>query len=191
MKMTSVEKHFVNSRARKVAVANNVMELLGRIAVAAGGRLLDVGCGVGSAAGAIAERGDLHVVGVDVDPAQIAAARASATRPNLEFRVMDATKLEFADESFDVVTSSMATHHIPRWEQAVAEMIRVLRPGGYLVYIDLVFPRWLARAGWMLRPLMALPTAVTVDELAKRNSLVEYYRRQKGMQLNVIYRRSN
>lgn len=189
MKMTSVEKHFVNGDARRRAVANEMMELLEQAEVAAGWRLLDVGCGVGSAAHAIAERWNLDVVGVDVDPAQIAAAQVDATHTNLQFQVMDATALTFEDATFDIVTSSMATHHIAHWELAVSEMIRVLKPGGYLVYSDLVFPRWLARAGRILRPLMALPTTTAIAELASENGMTEYYARRQAMRLNVIYRR--
>lgn len=70
------------------------------IPVVRGWRLLDVGCGVGSAACAIAQRGDLEVVGVDIDPAQIAAAKATMSRSNLQFLAMDATALKFGDAVF-------------------------------------------------------------------------------------------
>lgn len=190
MKMTSVEKRFVNGDARRVAVASEMMELLEQAEITRGSRLLDVGCGVGSAAHAIAERWNLDVIGVDVDPAQITSAQAYASHTNLQFQVMDATALAFEDATFDIVTSSMATHHIPQWECAVSEMIRVLKPGGYLVYTDFVFPRWLARAGRLLRPLMALPSATTIAELAGANGMTEFYARRQAMRLRVIYRRS-
>jgi ubiquinone/menaquinone biosynthesis C-methylase UbiE len=143
MKMTAIEKRFVNAAARKQAVAREVTALTRRFEIAQGARVLDVGCGVGSATRALAERGDIEVVGVDVDPAQIAAAQADGPRENLRFLVMDATALDFPDGQFDVVVTSMATHHIPHWQRAVAEMARVTRPGGHLVYIDFMF-----RTGW-------------------------------------------
>ena len=61
--------------------------------------------------------------------------------------VMDATRLQFDDAQFDVVASSMVTHHLPHWETAFSEMIRVLRPGGYLLYTDFMLPSWLAAIG--------------------------------------------
>jgi SAM-dependent methyltransferase len=189
MKMTSIEKHFVNGPARTRAVAREVSELLERIPVVPGSRLLDVGCGVGSAACAIAERGDLEVVGVDVDQAQIAAAQAAATRPNLRFLAMDATALTFRDAEFDIVASSMATHHIQRWERALSEMARVLRPGGYLIYIDLTFPDWLSRGGRLLGPLMSFPSIRRVESFAGRMRLAKIHQHRRGMQLHAIYRK--
>lgn len=53
----------------------------------------------------------------------------------------------FDDESFDIVATFKTLHHVPQWEAAVAEMVRVLKPGGRLVYADLVVPRWLAVVG--------------------------------------------
>ena len=102
-----------------------------RIDVTAAQRYLDVGCGVGAAACEIAAKYGLDVTGIDVDPGQIAAARAA--HPHLRFMVMDATKLQFHDAAFDIVATSMTTHHMPGWERAFSEMIRVLRPGGYLI----------------------------------------------------------
>jgi ubiquinone/menaquinone biosynthesis C-methylase UbiE len=60
---------------------------------------------------------------------------------------MDATRLRFHDAEFHIVASSVATHHIPGWERAFSEMVRVLRPGGFLIYADFMFPSWLNSAG--------------------------------------------
>jgi ubiquinone/menaquinone biosynthesis C-methylase UbiE len=49
-----------------------------------------------------------------------------------------------------MVATSKTTHHLPRWQSALAEMRRVLKPNGYLVYADLKAPSWLA---WALKPL--------------------------------------
>jgi ubiquinone/menaquinone biosynthesis C-methylase UbiE len=105
---------------------------------------LDVGCGVGAAACEISKNSTMDITGIDVDPKQIEAARARAVYPHLHFMVMDATKLQFHDAEFDIVATSMVTHHMPGWERAFSEMIRVLRPGGYLIYSDLILPYWLA-----------------------------------------------
>lgn len=190
MKMTTVEKRFVNGQARTAAVAREVMALLEQIPVAEGWRLLDVGCGVGSAACAIAQRWGVEAVAVDIDPEQIVAANAATSLPNVRFLAMDATALDFPDDEFDVVVSSMATHHIRQWDRALSEMARVLRPGGYLAYIDFMFPHWLARAGRVLGPLMTLPSAKAFDSFAARTGLAKTYHRRSGVRLHTICQKS-
>ncbi|HLN26454.1 MAG TPA: class I SAM-dependent methyltransferase [Gemmataceae bacterium] len=191
MKMMGIEKHFVNGPRRAGAAAREAQELLGRIDAVPGWRYLDVGCGVGSAARAIAEREDLDVTGVDVDPAQIATANAGATRPNLRFVTMDATSLPFCDAEFHIVSTSMATHHIQKWELALSEMVRVLRPGGYLLYVDLMFPEWLARAGRLLIPFMGFPSAKRLESYALRAGLATVFQARKGLVMHAIYRKAD
>lgn len=188
MKMIGLEKRFVNSPAHGRAVAANATELLNHLEIEPGWRYLDVGCGVGHAARAIAEHGTLDVTAVDVDPQQIARAQSGEARSNLRFLTMDATSLLFADGEFDVVASSMTTHHIPSWECALSEMVRVLRPGGFLVYVELIFPRWVARIGRLL-PVMGFPTLARLDAVAARSRLTNIYCRQSGMRLHTIYRK--
>ncbi len=132
MRMTAVEKLFVNSPGHAAGVAGHAESLLDRIEVQPGWRYLDVGCGVGATARRVAETRSLSVVGVDIDPEQIEAARASGALSNLQFEVMDATGLAFGDEEFDIVATSKTTHYIPSYERALVEMVRVLRPGGVL-----------------------------------------------------------
>lgn len=106
---------------------------------------MDVGCGNGMAALHVAETFGLPVAGVDVDPEQSRLARQAAEgRRDVAFLPADATHLPFEDGRFDIVATNKTTHHIPRWRQALGEMERVLRPGGYLIYSDLTFPTWLA-----------------------------------------------
>ena len=65
------------------------------------------------------------------DPDGAAAANGvTATR----FLVADATRLPFADGEFDLVYTNKTTHHIRDWQQALTEMIRVLKPEGHLLY---------------------------------------------------------
>ena len=56
----------------------------------------------------------------------------------------------FEEGRFDVVATNKTTHHVRRWSAALAEMRRVLKPHGYLLYADLKAPSWLA---WVLKPL--------------------------------------
>jgi ubiquinone/menaquinone biosynthesis C-methylase UbiE len=188
--MTAFEKHFVNRPAHTANVARHAQALLDRVPFQPGWRYLDVGCGVGAADIALAARTDLDVTGIDFDPEQIAAASPPPARPNLHFLVMDATKLDFPDAAFEVVTARYATHHMPGWERAFAEMIRVLRPGGYLIYSDLMFPGWLDG----LRRLLLLegtPSAQRVKILAAQAGLTPLHQARAGLQHDFIWRRGS
>ncbi len=141
MKMGLVEKLFVNNAGHGSHVARQTERRLDAVDPRPGQRALDVGCGNGAAAIHVARTFGLSVVGVDVDPAQIrAASESGADVPEVRFQVADATSLPFGDGEFDLVYTSKTTHHIPDWPRALAEMARVLRPGGRLVYSDFAAP---------------------------------------------------
>jgi len=190
MRMTAIEKYFVNRPGHTRAVAQHAARLLEHVGIQPGWRYLDVGCGVGAAARHIAQTRPLDVTGIDVDPQQIQAARAGPVRPNVRFLTMDATRLEFGDASFDVVATSMTTHHIPQWQRAFREMARVLRPGGYLIYGDLVAPSWMAAAGARLIPFAGFPSPNALDSLAAENGLVEVYRYRSVAKIEVVWRKA-
>ena len=97
-------------------------------AKAAPSSLLDVGCGEGVLTREWAERlGDGRVVGIDLDDPKLRAEWAARTRPNLEFRVEEATSLSFRDDEFDMVAAIEVLEHVPDPEATVAEMARVAR----------------------------------------------------------------
>jgi SAM-dependent methyltransferase len=86
-------------------------------------RVLDVGCGDGRLPSLYAAP---EVVCVDSSPAAVEAAAARG----LDAQLADAQELPFADGSFDAVTCSHALYHVPDVDRALAEFVRVLRPGG-------------------------------------------------------------
>ncbi len=107
-----------------------------------GEQVLDVGCGTGTLAMEVARRVGRagRVAGVDPGTQQIARARAKAARRNLpiEFQTGMIEQLPFPDQSFDVVFSTLMMHHLPAplKRQGLAEIARVLKPGGRLVMAD-------------------------------------------------------
>jgi SAM-dependent methyltransferase len=88
--------------------------------------LLDVGCGEGVLTHQWAQCvGDRRVVGIDLDDPGLHAEWAKRTAPNLEYRVMKAENLPFADSEFDLASAIEVLEHVPDPEHTVAEMARV------------------------------------------------------------------
>ena len=109
------------------------------LAASPGKRILEVGCGLGDDAAALAARvaPGGSVVAVDGSRGMVeAAGRRHADVAGLSFEVADATQLPYADGSFDGCRIDRVLQHIPDPGSAVGEMSRVLRPGGTLVAFD-------------------------------------------------------
>lgn len=103
--------------------------------IKAGERVLDVACGTGVVAVTAANRGAI-VRGLDLAPALLERARqnASLAGVDVEFTEGDVEALPYADGEFDVVTSQYGHMFGPRPTIAIAEMLRVLRPGGRIAF---------------------------------------------------------
>ncbi len=93
-----------------------------------GDRVLEVGCGQGHLTRRLADRG-IDVVGIDANP------NAPEVAGSDRVLFMKAEALEFEDDRFDVVVSVHAIEHIPQLDQALAEMSRVLKPDGRVLFI--------------------------------------------------------
>jgi SAM-dependent methyltransferase len=132
------------STADRVAAhaARQVEELRERVrafvAPAGTERALDSGTGAGTLALALAPL-VREVVGVDIVPELLEAARRSAPA-NVTFVEGDATRLPFEAAEFDLACSRRTIHHIARPELAIAELVRVTRPGGRVLVNDQIAP---------------------------------------------------
>jgi demethylmenaquinone methyltransferase / 2-methoxy-6-polyprenyl-1,4-benzoquinol methylase len=119
-------------------------------AVQSGDRALDLCCGTGDLALALARRG-AEVTGVDFSPAMLEIAEARRQRnfksqiSNLKFMPGDALQIPFPDASFDIVTVGYGLRNLTSWEKGLAEMRRVAKPGARLVVLDFGKP---ANALW-------------------------------------------
>jgi ubiquinone/menaquinone biosynthesis C-methylase UbiE len=116
---------------------------LGLLDIAAGERVLDVGCGSGAVTRELARRVGTRGLAVGLDPslALLAVARELAQEMGLgdrvQFREGNALRLPFLDSSFDAVVCATVLSHVPRGEAAIPELVRVLRPGGRVGVFDL------------------------------------------------------
>jgi SAM-dependent methyltransferase len=136
-----------------------------RIEVRDGFRILDMGCGSGRHVGAFYERFRATVIGADLSPQDLGAAverlalhdSLSAHKGgNWGLLAANITRLPFEDHSFDLVLCSEVLEHIPADGHAIAELLRILKPGCQLV---VSVPRW-----WPEKLCWALSKAYTATE---------------------------
>jgi 2-polyprenyl-3-methyl-5-hydroxy-6-metoxy-1,4-benzoquinol methylase len=100
-------------------------DLDGLLDLAAPGSLLDVGCGEGVLVHRWAQRmGAGRVVGVDLEEESIQAGWAERQAPNLEYRILEAADLPFAENEFDLASAIEVLEHLPEPERMLAEMAR-------------------------------------------------------------------
>jgi ubiquinone/menaquinone biosynthesis C-methylase UbiE len=190
MKMTKFEKFFVNSAGRSRRVAEYAEEMLRLMGCAPGQSYLDFGCGTGAAAIHLASKLGLNVTGIDVDPEQIEKARVrSEQATNVRFLPADGTKLPFEDNEFDFVATHMVTHHIPDWQNALRQMLRVLKPNGYLIYKDFVLPKWVVSLGKKIRPSVGYLTAEDLNQFAQENHLAVVHLVPSFNKYEVVWRK--
>ncbi len=115
-----------------------------------GARVLDVATGTGDLALAVAARPEKPlVVGLDLVPAMLGPARRKLAKTGAKVRLLagDGTALPFGDQTFDAVTIAFGIRNIPRRGAALAEMRRVLRPGGRVYVLEFTTPQgpWVRR----------------------------------------------
>lgn len=188
MKLNVVEKALMSNPVRALVQRRYEAPLFERL----GGRtegatVLEIGCGRGVGTEIIFEQfGAKEVHAFDLDPGMVKLARrrlAAYSSNRLSLNVGDATAIEADDLSFDAVFDFGIIHHVPDWQRALAEVARVLRPGGRFFFEE-VTKQALDRA--VYRTLFAHPAENRfgrdefVGELEKRgiavgNNVVERF----------------
>ena len=104
-------------------------------------KILDVGASTGIIDNILA-KSFKEVIGTDIDKEAIVFAKKSFKKKNLKFKVEDAMKLTFKDNSFDVVICTHVYEHVPNPKKLFSEIYRVLKPGGvcYLAAQNKLWP---------------------------------------------------
>lgn len=160
MKMNRIEKFLMNNPIRaafQVWVEAPLLERMG--GRTEGMRVLEVGCGRGVGTQEIFSRFGAHsVYALDVDPDMIARARRRLSHlpaERLKVEVGDVTAIQAEDQSFDAVFDFAIIHHVPNWQAAIAEIRRVLKPGGRFFFEEVTSH---ALNKWSYRTFMEHPT---------------------------------
>lgn len=153
MKLNHLEKTLVNNPLRAALQRRFEAPLLERIGGRMDGqRVLEVGCGRGVGTQLLFDHfGAREVHAFDLDPDMVTQARrrlAGYPTDRLKLYVADATTIPEADESFDAAVDFGILHHVPDWPAAVAEVARVLKPGGRFYFEEVTrqaLDRWIYR----------------------------------------------
>jgi len=139
-------KKNIDFREAKVKFVHELIKWSDLEKLPRGSRILDVGCGIGGSSRILAKYG-FNVTGITISPAQVKRARElTPVELNCNFQVMDALDLKFEDGSFDAIWSVEAGAHMNDKTKFADEMLRTLRPGGYMALAD-----------WNSRDLRAYP----------------------------------
>lgn len=120
-------------RAESRAKSKWISEQLAQNGFGLRSRVLDVGCGAGFLTNHLAGEG-FEVTGIDCSASSLAEAARRDPTGQVRYLQADAYALPFADQSFDVVAALDFLEHVERPAEAIAEMARVLRPGGCLFF---------------------------------------------------------
>jgi SAM-dependent methyltransferase len=148
-----------------------------------GGHVLDVGCGTGVLTKALAEAGAI-AVGIDASEPYLDGARRDRSHPNVTYELGDIRHMRFADDSFDACVSTLVLDVLPEVEPVVAEMQRVVRPGG--VVAAGVHDYWGGLSAWSLvwdtgavldDGMSALRDAMKAHPLVGANGLATLWRK--------------
>ena len=130
------------ARGKQPQFSKMLRDYLDAMEIAATAKVLDIGCGTGLAARAIARRTsfDGTITGVDLSPYLVAAAKRLAAEEGiaerLEFRTGDVHRLDFSDNSFDALVAHTLLSHVEDPLSVLKEAARVVRPGGTVGIFD-------------------------------------------------------
>jgi ubiquinone/menaquinone biosynthesis C-methylase UbiE len=125
------------TRFRKgIIVLNRIESILHGIS---GGKVLDVATHEGHFVKMLDENlmSYRQIVGIDVDEKSIRTAATNLAKEIIRFVVMDAERLAFESECFDTVNISASLHHLTNVPRVLSEMVRVLKPGGHFILLEM------------------------------------------------------
>jgi ubiquinone/menaquinone biosynthesis C-methylase UbiE len=176
MKLTRIERRFMTSPQHAKQAVNRAKKLLHFASLEGKEDFLEVGCGSGAVSKYVASDYHLNVIGIDLDPELIELAKEGIhDMTNIHFLAADATHLPFPDSDFDIVLSFGVMHHISNWLDALKEIHRVLKPEGYFVYADIVYPRLVAKIARSFKHSYGVTTTHDLKLFVEDNNFSSIY----------------
>jgi 2-polyprenyl-3-methyl-5-hydroxy-6-metoxy-1,4-benzoquinol methylase len=157
MKLNSIERAFVNNPVRAAHQHRRESAWFRRLAGGdlAGQHVLEVGCGRGVGSEVILDRlGAERVTAFDLDDSMVELARRRLHGRPVSLSVGDICAIEQASGTVDTVVDFGIIHHVPDWQASIGEIVRVLRPGGLLLFEEI--PRHMLDT-WVFRTFTVHP----------------------------------
>jgi ubiquinone/menaquinone biosynthesis C-methylase UbiE len=172
--MNSIEYWLVNNPLRGSVQRHYETPRLKRLSKGAADKILEIGCGQGTGARIIYELfNPQQYVGIDLDPRMIGrASRVLNALPDATFLEGDVTTIEYPDATFDLVMDFGIIHHVPNWRDALAEVHRVLRPGGEFLFEELSVETWERGIGIPFKKILDHP----YDEMFRKQEFADELR---------------
>ncbi len=162
----------IDFREAKVQFVHELVSWSGLDKLPRGSRVLDVGCGIGGSSRILANYYGFNVTGITISPAQVKRAKElTPSKCKCNFKVMDALNLKFEEGSFDGVWSVEAGAHMNNKTKFADQMLRTLRPAGYLALAD-----------WNSRDLKKRPPSILEKIILKQ--LLEQWIHPKFTSIN-------
>jgi len=97
--------------------------------------------------------------------------------------------LPFDDNEFDFVATHMVAHHIPDWQNALHQMLRVLKPNGHLLYKDFALPKWVASLGKKISKSLGYLTPEDLNRFAEENHLAVVHLARSFNKYKAVWRK--
>ncbi len=157
MKLNSIERALVNNPVRAAHQHYREAEWFKRLAggTLSGQHVLEVGCGRGVGSQVILDRlGAEKVTAFDLDESMVELARRRLNGRPVSLSVGDVCDIDAPSGSIDAVVDFGIIHHVPGWQESIAEIARVLRPGGLMLFEEI--PRHMLDS-WAFRTLTVHP----------------------------------
>ncbi|MCP5054760.1 MAG: class I SAM-dependent methyltransferase, partial [bacterium] len=193
MKLNTIEFLLMNNPFRSyIQEKYELPKLMNMLPSTAGNfdSVLEIGCGSGNGSTLIKKYfNPPHITGVDLDEKMIRKAQERVPDTSMTFLVMDASKLSFADQTFDAVFNFGVIHHIPNWKDCISEVRRVLKHGGQLIMEDLSLDTFSGFPGRLWKLLLAHPyremysTGEFVDQLEKAGFIINDFKTSNPLKM--------
>lgn len=147
---------------------------------------LEIGCGNGNGTLLIKKHfNPAKIEAIDLDERMINIAQQRTTDKTINFKLMDASELEYPDNSFDIIFDFGIIHHIPNWRDCILELARVSKDGAYLLVEEVSIESFSGFPGILWKRIFAHP----YQEMFTFNEF-ESYLRETGFKI-LNKKRSN